>query len=70
MSMVEFIRQELAGRPQAEWRKLAQACGVPYSTLEKLIYGVTKSPTVETVEPIYNALRERAAGAAPAEKVV
>lgn len=58
MSMTDFICEKLKGRTQAEWKEVADACGVPYGTLEKIIYGVTQRPRVTTVEPIFEHLKK------------
>jgi len=57
MTMLAFIRERLAGRTQAEWRSIAEATGVPYTTLEKIAYGVTEDPRVSTVEPLFRHLK-------------
>jgi hypothetical protein len=57
--MVEYIRRRLGPLSQAEWKVVASDCGVSYSGLEKVVYGVTKNPGVKTVEPIYNYLRAK-----------
>jgi len=58
MSMLEFIREQLQGRSQAEWRVIADRAGIPYSTLEKIAYGLTENPRIGTVEPLYRLLKE------------
>lgn len=58
MGMLEYVKKRLEGRTQAEWRVIAGAAGVPYSTLEKVMYGITQRPSVQTLEPVYRWLKD------------
>lgn len=59
-SMVDVIKDRLSGRSQAEWRAIAERAGVPYPTLEKIIYGTTPNPRIGTVEPLFRVLEDEA----------
>ncbi len=60
MTMLEFVKARLQGRTQAEWRAVGDATGVPYSTIEKIVYGLTTDPRVSSVEPLYRYLSDEA----------
>ena len=38
------------------YNKLAKMCGVPQSTIDNIVRGVTKNPRVETMQRIANGL--------------
>jgi hypothetical protein len=54
-----LVRQleETKGR----WPAIAEACGVPYRTVQKIGSGKTKSPRVDNVEKLSNYFRDQAA---------
>jgi predicted transcriptional regulator len=64
ISALEAVKNYLLALPIKEREEYAKACGVPYSTLQKVVYGHIKNPGVYTVQPMYEQLpRERKAAA-------
>lgn len=64
MIMLDFIQSRLKGKSQADWKLIASDAGVPYSTLEKVIYGISVDPRLSSVEPVYLLLLRRESAAA------
>lgn len=62
MDILEIVRTDLKGAGLARQNQVAAACGVPWSTLRKIIDGDTANPRYETVEKLrayYMSPRER-----------
>lgn len=51
-----LIRARLEAMSQAQVRSLATDSGVPYGTLMKIRYGITRNPGIETVRAFYPLL--------------
>ena len=54
---IEHLRDRLA-TVKGQWRDIAEASGVPYSTFTKIAQGKTKNPGFDTVTNIDRALQE------------
>jgi predicted transcriptional regulator len=60
-SLYQAVLRLLEAR-KGEWRSIAEESGVPYSTLCKVAQGHIESPSVHTVQTLYDYLTaERAA---------
>jgi transcriptional regulator with XRE-family HTH domain len=64
-SSVEALRSKLAER-KGSWPALAEASGVPISTLRKVAQGVIKNPGIETFDRLNRALDQPEPGRAAA----
>lgn len=53
---ISDVRQRLARESTADLKRLAQASGVPFTTLWKLRSGETSNPGIETVRKFYPLL--------------
>ena len=51
-----MIRARLATMNQAQLKRLAKDSGIPFGTLMKIRYGITKNPGIETVRAFYPML--------------
>lgn len=54
-SMIETLVFRL-GQHRGHWPVLAEASGVPVSTLRKIAQGVVKNPRIGTVDKLHKAL--------------
>jgi predicted transcriptional regulator len=64
MDILEMVRADLKGASMARQNEVADACGIPWATLRKIIDGDTADPRYSTVERLrayYLSPRERAA---------
>ncbi len=59
-SMLETVIAALDAR-KGEWREIADASGVPYSTLCKIAQGVIPNPGVLGVQALYDFLTQKQA---------
>jgi predicted transcriptional regulator len=50
MDILETLRADLSGATLARQHEVAQACGVPWPTLRKIIDKATTNPRYDTVE--------------------
>jgi hypothetical protein len=50
---IEALRADLRAATRSSWRGLAESSGVGETTIEKIVYGITSNPTIDT----YNAIR-------------
>lgn len=58
---MESIHDTLMSALQArrgQWRRIAEACEVPYHTLNKIARGQVKNPRIRTVEKILRYLHD------------
>ena len=55
-----FVLAELSAR-KGRWPVIAQATGVPYHTLTKIVYGKIKNPSITSLEALYGYLSRSAA---------
>ena len=51
-----LIRTRMETLNQAQIKRLAEDSGVPFGTLMKIRYGITKNPGLETVRAFYPLL--------------
>ena len=51
-----MIRARLATMNQSQLKRLAKDSGIPFGTLMKIRYGITKNPGIETVRAFYPML--------------
>lgn len=54
-----MIRARLATMNQSQLKRLAKDSGIPFGTLMKIRYGITKNPGIETVRAFYPMLPPR-----------
>lgn len=47
----QYVLDELAKR-RGSWPAISEATGVPYRTITNLAQGLTRNPTVGTLEPL------------------
>jgi predicted transcriptional regulator len=59
--LITFVSVELRKLPLKEWKPIAEAAGVPYSTAYKYAYGYTKRPSYDAVSRLAAELKRRAA---------
>lgn len=52
----QYVVRELRARGRASWPTIAQASGVPTSTVEKIAYGVTANPRVGAIQALASTL--------------
>jgi predicted transcriptional regulator len=50
MDILEQVRSDLKGAPMVRQEEVAQATGIPWSTLRKIVDGDTENPRYDTVE--------------------
>jgi hypothetical protein len=60
MDSIEYVKTKLAAATHAEIRAVANASGVPFHTVLKIVKGETKNPGYRTVEPLRAYLEARA----------
>lgn len=53
---ITAVREQLGGMSYAELQKLADASGVPFTTLLKIRDGTTKNPGIETVRQFFGLI--------------
>jgi hypothetical protein len=64
MDLLDIVRSDLKGASIARQQEVADACGIPWATLRKIIDGDTVDPRYSTVERLrtyYLSPRDRAA---------
>jgi len=54
-TMLPAVREELAA-DRKRWPEIAEATGIPFSTIKKIRYGEVSNPGVNTVETLYRFL--------------
>lgn len=59
ISALEAVKNHLLQLSTKEREEFAAACGVSYSTLQKVVYGHIKNPGVYTVQPMYEHLSRK-----------
>lgn len=52
--MLAAVQQALRNRRQSEWERIGREVGVPFSTIQKIVYGTTTNPTINTLQPLYD----------------
>lgn len=60
---IDFVVGQLEATPRSEWDHIAVESGVPRSTIEKVVYRITKRPSFETIDSLEKVLRRRRNGA-------
>jgi len=58
MSMLNFVLEQL-DLYKGQLPKIAEDSGIPYRTLQKISLRVTNNPRLETIEPLYEYLKEK-----------
>lgn len=58
--MLDFVKDGL-NACKGEWNDIADASGVPYSTLCKIAQGHTEDPRISSVQALFDYLTHRAA---------
>lgn len=59
IDLLSYVKRELLSMPRAKRKQIAEAASVGTSTMEKIIYDVTKDPGAMTVQKLANALMNR-----------
>lgn len=63
LPMLTVVIQRLA-ESKGNWQEIAEACGVPYSTLCKIAQGHTANPGIAHVQALYDHFHAPKAAAA------
>lgn len=61
LSTIAEVRLALRQMQRKAWMEIAEESGVPPSTVEKIAYGVTTNPKLDTFEPLRAAVQKRLA---------
>jgi len=67
VDLLDDVVSRLRDRRQKAWREVAALSGVPFSTVQKVAYAVSRRPQVQTVVAIKDAL-DRLDGRAPKQR--
>lgn len=66
MDILEVVRADLKGATMERQREVAEATGIPWSTLRKIVDEDTESPRYDTVKRLVAYYEQREASAPPA----
>lgn len=57
-SLLQYVRARLAEIRPSDYQAIADACGVPVSTIRKVHYGEVDNPRINTVQALHNYFRK------------
>lgn len=58
MTMLNYVLDQL-DLHKGQLPQIAKDCGIPYRTLQKISLRLTNNPRLETIEPLYEYLKEK-----------